>query len=754
MTRTGLAVSLFWVAFWSQQAAAQKEWTTTDMTVLERPADRMIEQFLTALIDDQFLARDEVLESLETPEQWDQHIGRIREFLRSETGPFPDRSPMNARTTRRFERDDYVVENVLFESRPNFLVSGNLYLPKGHDGRRPAVLNVIGHYAEGKAAEHVQRRSIEQARKGFVAFAIDGLGQGERQIEAYTREANQRPLASNSPGGVHKTIGHQAILAGTHSFNIMAWDAIRAIDYLIARPEVDPEQIACTGASGGGMLTTYLLPFEPRIKVAIPTCNPNTYSYHVHLPSGSDHENVFFGAFAAGIDMRGDPLFAHAPRPLLINATRDDHLNPPRGTWELGAWLDKLYGVLDAPTRFQVSMTDGPHGYLKGPREAAYAWLLRWMGDGSGDSEEGDFTIETEEDLWASPDGDVYQLPRSREPHELITEHLRNNSPASRESGTPAALATLREDLRHELATLLRIERVAGPPQFDELAVRTTGRRILLPLQIRPEQGIVLPGVFIESINRTGAEKVWQRKETRAGPWIESSRVVSEGPVVLYLHEGGKEAIVRDSAVVDELLEGGVRILAVDLRGMGETAPGRESWHWDYLAGKPIFGQRVQDICACVEWLRRPRIRKTGVTIWAQGVTAAYASFAALWCDGIDGLILEDPLTAFESVVSTRLPAYGDEILIPGLLEQFDLPQIYQSLAPRPVTLINPLLGDQSRASADEVRASYAAVEEAYAAAGTRAHWSVRAEIDATERAELISALSGQASARAEDNHD
>ncbi len=754
MTRTWLTISLSLAACCSQPAAAQNDWSATDLTVLERPADHMIERYLTALIDDQFLARDELLESLDSREKWARHIDRIRQFLRSETGPFPDRSPLNARTTRRFERDDYVVENVLFESRPNFLVSGNLYLPKNRQGRRPAVLNVIGHYAEGKSAEHVQRRSIEQARKGFVAFAIDSLGQGERRIEAYTREAKPRPLASNLPGGVHKTIGLQAFLAGTHSFNIMAWDAIRAIDYLVSRPEVDPEQIACTGASGGGMLTTYLLPFEPRIKVAIPTCNPNTYSYHVHLPSGSDHENVLFGAFAAGIDMRGDPLFAHAPKPLLINATSDDHLNPPRGTWELGAWLDRLYGVLDAPTRFQVSMTQGPHGYLRKPREAAYAWLLRWMGDGSASSAESDSPIEKEEDLWAAPGGDVYQLAESREPHQVITEYLRNNRPPSRKAGTSADLTDLRRDLRSELASLLRIEPVNGPPQFEEAPARTLAGRSLTPLRLRPEQGIVLPAVLIESLKRTGEEKVWQRKETRSGPWVESPNVFPSGAVVVYLNEAGKEAIVRDSAVVDDLLDRGVRILAVDLRGMGETAPGRESWHWDYLAGKPIFGQRVQDICACVEWLRRPSVRATSVSIWAQGVTATYAPFAALWCDGVDGLILEAPLISFESVVSTRLPAYGDEILVPGVLERFDLARLYQGLAPTPITLINPLLGDKSAASTHEIRASYGAVETAYALVGQREQWNVRTGAATRERAEAISALILQGAAPTGVNRD
>ncbi|MCZ6674051.1 MAG: acetylxylan esterase, partial [Verrucomicrobia bacterium] len=284
----------------------QSDWSKNDLQVLDEPADKMMELYMTRIVDNQFLARDKLLASLQTTEDWKEHIKKIRDFMIESTGPFPERTPLNARITGRIEHQDYRVEKILIQSRPDFYVSGNLYLPKGFKGPRPAVLNVIGHYPNGKTAEHVQRRSISQAKKGFVAFAIDGLGQGERQIFEYTSDFRKRPLSSNMPGGVHKTIGFQAFLSGTHSFNLMAWDTIRAVDYLVSRPEVNADEIAITGASGGGMMSTYILPFEERIKVAIPACNPNTYSYHVHLPSGSDHENVFFGCFAEGIDMRGD----------------------------------------------------------------------------------------------------------------------------------------------------------------------------------------------------------------------------------------------------------------------------------------------------------------------------------------------------------------------------------------------------------------------------------------------------------------
>ncbi len=261
-----------------------------DITVLNEHADSMMKNYLTALVDRQFSARDSLLASLKSAKDWDRRSQTIRDSMVSWTGPFPERTPLNARITGRLERVDYIVEKILFESRPNFFVSANLYLPKKVSFPRPAVLNVLGHFPEGKAADIVQRLSIAQARNGFVALTIDCLGQGERQISDYTS-------LSTAPGNAHQIIGTQAFISGTHLFNFMVWDAIRAIDYLTTRPEVDAKKIGITGHSGGGMMSTYILPFEDRIAVSVPACNPNTWSYRVHANLAADHEQVFFWGF-------------------------------------------------------------------------------------------------------------------------------------------------------------------------------------------------------------------------------------------------------------------------------------------------------------------------------------------------------------------------------------------------------------------------------------------------------------------------
>jgi len=259
---------------------AQDRLSIKDLTVLDEPAVEMMRDYLTHLVDKQFSVRDSLLSTLKSADDWDSRSHTIRDSIISWTGPLPERTSMNGRITGRLDRGEYVIENIIFESRPGFPVSANLYVPKNFPFPRPAVLNVTGHANEGKATEKTQRLCISQAKKGFVSLAIDGLGQGERKIY-------------NVPVGIsHQIIGTQAFISGTHLFNFMVWDAIRAIDYLVSREEVDAHKIGITGSSGGGMMSTYILPFEDRINISVPVCNPNTWSYRVHADLATDHAAV------------------------------------------------------------------------------------------------------------------------------------------------------------------------------------------------------------------------------------------------------------------------------------------------------------------------------------------------------------------------------------------------------------------------------------------------------------------------------
>jgi dienelactone hydrolase len=682
-----------------------------DITVLNKPADNMMKDYLTSLVDGQFFVRDSLLSTLRSAKDWNLRSQTIRDSMVSWTGPFPESTPLNARITGRLERKEYVVENILFESRQNFFVSANLYLPKNVSFPRPAVLNVIGHSSDGKTSVKVQMRSIAQARKGFIVLTMDCLGQGERQVNDYT-------YWGNPPGNAHQIIGIQAFISGTHVFNFMVWDAIRAIDYLISRPEVNAEKICITGCSGGGMMSTYILPFEPRIAVAMPACNPNTWSYRIHANLSTDHEQVFFGAFAGNIDPRGDPLFTQVPKPLLINATTEDQLNPPRGVWDLSTWLFKSYSAHGVPEKLATTMVEAPHGYNMEQREFAYSWMLRWTGGDATDFWEEDIPIEKDEDLWATNTGSVYDEPGSNKPQKWVLDYLSDHKAELGSIKTQKALNGHRIKMISLIESVLNTDLDNISVKVDLEKTRLINDIIIRPFVLKPEEGIVLPGILLE-------------------PNVETTNQ----DVILYINQNGKSNILNDMDIVEEMLRKGNLVCAVDLRGTGETSPDLANKFWDFLAGKPIFGQRVYDILAMVKWLKESEIKAQNIKLWGTGMGALYGAFAGVFCDDITEYLLEEPLISFESVVQVPKPEYENEIILPGILEKFDMPQVYQALCPRPVTLLNPLLGDKSIAGKSDTEKLNEPLSATYRRMKNQKAWSLLQEINRDERSRIISSF-------------
>jgi len=94
---------------------------------------------------------DAALAAIRTREGAEAHLRDTTAKVRDCFGPLPAKSPLNARVTRTTTRDTYTIENVIFDSRPNFPVTGNLYLPKDRKGKTPAVVGVCGHALNGKA---------------------------------------------------------------------------------------------------------------------------------------------------------------------------------------------------------------------------------------------------------------------------------------------------------------------------------------------------------------------------------------------------------------------------------------------------------------------------------------------------------------------------------------------------------------------------------------------------------------------------
>src|SRR5262249_46706266 len=151
--------------------------------------------------------------------------------------------------------------------RPDHHVTATLYIPDGK-GPFPGVINPIGHSNNGKAADYIQRGCISLALNGIAALAYDPIGQGERMQLL----DNQGKPAIKSSTTEHTLSGVGALLVGRSTASYRIWDGIRALDYLESRPEIDAKRLGCTGCSGGGTLTSYLMALDERILAAAPSC--------------------------------------------------------------------------------------------------------------------------------------------------------------------------------------------------------------------------------------------------------------------------------------------------------------------------------------------------------------------------------------------------------------------------------------------------------------------------------------------------
>ena len=265
-------------------------------------------------------AREDEIVTLHSAEAWEKRQAAVRQTLDQILGPWPARSPLNARVTGILRKDGYRVEKIVFESMPNFYVTGALFIPEGHSDRGPAILNVIGHSAQAFRRDIYQNVILNLVHKGFVVFTIDPLGQGER-LQYFDPQNGKSSVGSSTQE--HSHAGVQCFLTGRSIARYFTWDGIRAIDYLLTRPEVDPNRIGVTGLSGGGTQSSYIGAIDQRVLAVAPTGFITSIGRLLGSIGPQDAEQVFYRGPLLGID-HADLLEVRAPKPTLqVTTTRD-----------------------------------------------------------------------------------------------------------------------------------------------------------------------------------------------------------------------------------------------------------------------------------------------------------------------------------------------------------------------------------------------------------------------------------------------
>ncbi|HOQ60523.1 MAG TPA: acetylxylan esterase, partial [Vicinamibacterales bacterium] len=346
-------------------------------------------------------ARRDRVARLRTASEWRHRQEEIRATLDRIVGPFPERTPLNARVTGIVRKDGYRFEKVVFESMPGFFVTGALFVPDGLTARAPAVLYLCGHSASGFRNAPYLTVILNLVKKGFVVFAMDPVGQGERH--QYWDEA-QKASRVGGPTLEHSYPGAQCFLTGSSLARYMIWDGIRAIDYLAGRPEVDASRLGVTGRSGGGTQSAYIGAMDPRIAAAAPENYITTFRRLLESRGVQDAEQNFTSGMASGIDLP-DLLVARAPRPTLLIATTRDMFSI-QGAREARDEVARAFEAHGAAESFQMVEDDAPHASTVKNREALYAFFRKAL-NAPGPSADEPVELMPFDELNATPTGQL-----------------------------------------------------------------------------------------------------------------------------------------------------------------------------------------------------------------------------------------------------------------------------------------------------------------------------------------------------------
>jgi cephalosporin-C deacetylase-like acetyl esterase len=619
-----------------------------------------VDRYLSHIAQQQWEARDSAVAAIQTPDQVKQRQNYIHTKLLQEIGGWPEKTPLNARITGTLDHPDYKVEKLVYESMPQFYVTADVYVPKNAKPPFPAVLGAAGHSPQGKAFATYQAAWVSLAKRGILVLAYDPPGQGER-VE-YLDQTTGKPLLT--PGGTaeHRMAGLQCLLTGTNIARYFIWDAIRGVDYLLTRPDVDPHRLGVAGNSGGGTQAAYLAVFEPRLAAAVPSCYITSWQTLWAGPGPQDSEQVFADFLKDGLDFP-DFLIAFAPKPIeMETATRD--FFPIAGARATYAQARRIFSILGAADHLGFFEYNDTHGWSLPRREAVYRWFSRWFLGRDEDGKEGELKLDSPKDLQVTRTGQV-------------------------QTSFPDAKTI--QSLNAELASKLDSEHPALNPQTIARTVRARLGIASEPQRpiARTTEELSRPGVHIEKIEL----------QSEPGITLPALAFVPSGGAarkrsVLYLNPAGKDADSAEGGEMEKLSREGALVLAVDVRGWGESAPPNaknSGYPVSYqtamrgiLIGKPLPGMQTFDVLSALAYLAsRPDVDPRHISVYTKGAAATLGVYAATSDRQVERVVSDQSPKSYLSLTEEKIHDDISGIVIPGVLRDFDLPDLIRMLGPR-----------------------------------------------------------------------
>lgn len=624
------------------------------------------------------------LAEIKTLEDWKKKRPELRRQFLDMMGlwPLPERTDLKATITGTVDGGNFTIEKLHFQSMPGLYVTANLYLPKRtKDGPLPAIVYVCGHgntvvdgVSYGSKVSY-QYHPTWFAENGYVCIILDtlqlaeiqGLHHGQYREKMWWWQAK-----GYTPGGVE------------------LWNAMRAIDYLETRPEVDAKRIGITGRSGGGATSWWVAAADDRVQAAVPVAGiTDLYSHLCEAPA----ERLKDGVIAGHCDCMymvntyrwdfGTVAALFAPRPLLLGNSDDDAIFPVKGYRHVYEQASKIYKLYGAEDKFQLLETKGPHRDTPELHLGINRWMNRWL--------KGDVKSEVKPDLTKR-----FQ-PQQLKVFDKLPEPRRNET--IHESFTPTAKFDIPADPKEAKAWWAKKK----PELMEALKTRVFSGwpKNPPPLDAKVAADVTHDGVRLRAIDFTSEEEIRLRMFVLTSPKVKKLKEVNLGVLddsqwdrlCRELGPDFGEALQVTVTRRDETAYWSIRdlmerqeiaLVRVVPRGTGQTKWADPGSRDDIqirrrfqLIGQSLDGQRVWDTRRAIAALKiLGDSNNVPLTVGGMGEPAVLALYAGLFEPSVTRIVL------------LGLPgSHRDGPALLNALKYVDVPQALAMTEPRKVEL-------------------------------------------------------------------
>lgn len=518
----------------------------------------------------------------------------------------------------------YHIEKIIYQSRPGLYVTANVYVPQG-DSPHPAVIFCLGHAPEGKAYAKYQHFCAELAINGMLVLCQDPLGQGER--DEYLNYSNGQGTIARACHA-HGVAGDPMYLTGSSFGGYRLWDAMRGIDYLESRKDVDATRIGAAGMSGGGWESLWLAAIDRRIVAVHSGAYTTTMIRRMENRSADpepDPEQDAFGFLSSGLDV-ADIIMASHPAAVSLSMLRRDFF-PLDGAEVVFKEVKAVYRRCGIPDRIFARVFPGDHGGSHHARvRYCVASLKRDLAIAGLQRTCSRFTPFSERALATSPGPNIVadrDGVTSAELHARTVMAL-----ASARARTPLSAAVIQK----RLAKLLGIQR------FPRVRAESPD-----------DQG---PGVTI--VIGQASKKLVSRFTAA------NQRIVRLQPLAIERTDEHHHGFIP-------LVEAGLSYNAM-------------------LVGRCLAGMRVERICEEIA-----RHAQAKITLLGVGLSAPLALFTAAVDGRVSRCIEVGGIHSLQSLCLQREYRYPVSGMVPQLLRYMDLPDIRAAIAPRQLFVVDPV---------------------------------------------------------------